>query len=106
MSLSKTIDDSRNIKENSLRAYMISLKKIHEKLDTDSEFDDISSWLVGKNVERVINLLGEMKITTRKNYLAAVIVALTTDKDKYEAPLKEYREYLDIIVEEYNTQMN
>ena len=105
MSLSKTIDDSRNIKENSLRAYMISLKKIHEKLDTDAGFDDISSWLVGKNVERVINLLGEMKITTRKNYLAAVIVALTTDKDKYEAPLKEYREYLDIIVEDYNTQM-
>tara|TARA_R110000765_G_scaffold157089_2_gene260196 strand:+ start:894 stop:1838 length:945 start_codon:yes stop_codon:yes gene_type:complete len=105
MSLSKKIDDSRNIKENSLRAYMISLKKIHEKLDTDDSFDSIDKWLVGKNVERVINLLGEMKITTRKNYLAAVIVALTTDKDKYEAPLKEYREYLDIIVEEYNTQM-
>jgi hypothetical protein len=105
MSLSKKIDDSRNIKPNSLRAYMISLKKIHEKLDTDAEFDDIDKWLVGKNVERVINLLGEMKITTRKNYLAAVIVALTTDKDKYEAPLKEYREYLDIIVEEYTTQM-
>jgi hypothetical protein len=105
MSLSKKIDDSRNIKPNSLRAYMISLKKIHEKLDTDAEFDDIDKWLVGKNVERVINLLGEMKITTRKNYLASVIVALTTDKDKYEAPLKEYREYLDIIVEEYTTQM-
>ena len=43
MSLSKKIDDSRNIKPNSLRAYMISLKKIHEKLDTDDEFDDISS---------------------------------------------------------------
>jgi hypothetical protein len=105
MSLSKKIDDSRNIKPNSLRAYMISLKKIHEKLDTDADFDDIDKWLVGKNVERVINLLGEMKITTRKNYLASVIVALTTDKDKYEAPLKEYREYLDIIVEEYTTQM-
>lgn len=105
MSLQESIDKSRNIKPNSLRAYMISLKKIHEKLDTDADFDDIDKWLVGKNVERVINLLGEMKITTRKNYLASVIVALTTDKDKYEAPLKEYREYLDIIVEEYTTQM-
>ena len=46
-----------------------------------------------------------MKITTRKNYLAAVIVALTTDKEKYEAALKEYRKYLDKIVEEYNKQM-
>ena len=46
-----------------------------------------------------------MKITTRKNYLASVIVALTTDKTKYEEALKEYREYLSIIVEEYNTQM-
>mgnify|MGYP003675745066 CR=1 FL=1 len=105
MSLRKSINDSRNIKEKSLNAYMISLRKIHEKLGTDTELDDISSWLVGKNIEKIINLLGEMKITTRKNYLAAVIVALTTDKDKYEEELKEYREYLAIIVEEYNKQM-
>jgi hypothetical protein len=46
-----------------------------------------------------------MKITTRKNYLAAVIVALTTDKDKYAHALVEYRTYLAKIVEEYNKQM-
>ena len=105
MSLQESIDKSRNIKEKSLRAYMISLKKIHEKLDSKDEFDDIDKWLVGKNIEKIINLLSGMKITTRKNYLAAVIVALTTEKDKYEEALKEYREYLDIIVKEYNTQM-
>ena len=105
MSLHESIDKSRNIKPNSLRAYMISLKKLHEKLDTDTEFDDISSWLVGNTVEKIINILSDMKITTRKNYLAAVIVALTTDKDKYEAPLVEYRKYLDVIVADYNTQM-
>ena len=105
MSLRKKIDDSRNIKEKSLRAYMISLRKIHEKLDTDAEFDSIDKWLIGKNIEKIITLLSEMKITTRKNYLAAVIVALTTDKDTYEEALKEYRKYLDIIVKEYNTQM-
>lgn len=105
MSLRKKIDDSRNIKEKSLRAYMISLKKIHEKLDSKDEFDDIDKWLVGKNIEKIINLLSGMKITTRKNYLAAVIVALTTEKDTYEEALKEYRKYLDIIVKEYNTQM-
>ena len=105
MSLQKSINDSRNIKENSLRAYMISLRKLHEKLDSKDDFDSIDKWLCGKNIEKIINLLGEMKITTRKNYLAAVIVALTTDKDKYEEELKEYREYLAIIVEEYNKQM-
>jgi hypothetical protein len=52
MSLSKTIDDSRNIKPNSLRAYMISLKKLHEKLDTDSEFDSIDNWLVAKMLKK------------------------------------------------------
>jgi hypothetical protein len=105
MSLEKSINDSRNIKPNSLRAYLISLKKIHEKLDTDADLDDISSWLCGKNVEKIINLLSDMKITTRKNYIAAIIVALTTDKDKYADALKEYREYLAIIVEEYNKQL-
>ena len=105
MSLEKSINEARAIKPNSLRAYMISLKKLHEKLDTDSDINDISSWLCGKNVEKIINLLADMKITTRKNYLAAIIVALTTDKDKYAAALVEYREYLAIIVEEYNKQM-
>ena len=40
-----------------------------------------------------------MKITTRKNYIAAIIVALTTDKDKYEDVLKE--EPKDIASAEY-----
>ena len=105
MSLQKSINDSRNIKENSLRAYMISLRKLHEKLETDADFNSIDKWLCGKNVEKIINLLSDMKITTRKNYIAAVIVALTTDKDKYEEQLKEYREYLSIIVEEYTKQL-
>ena len=105
MSLQKSINDSRNIKENSLRAYMISLRKLHEKLETDADFDSIDDWLCGKNVEKIINLLSDMKITTRKNYIAAVIVALTTDKDKYADALKEYREYLSIIVEEYTKQL-
>tara|TARA_R110000823_G_scaffold265083_1_gene385078 strand:+ start:121 stop:1065 length:945 start_codon:yes stop_codon:yes gene_type:complete len=105
MSLEDTINKSRNIKANSLRAYMISLRKLHEKLESDTDLDDISSWLCGKNVEKIINILAEMKITTRKNYIAAIIVALTTDKDKYEDVLKEYREYLSIIVEEYTKQL-
>ena len=94
MSLQKSINDSRNIKENSLRAYMISLRKLHEKLETDADFDSIDDWLCGKNVEKIINLLSDMKITTRKNYIAAVIVALTTDKDKYEEQLNLYQLYL------------
>jgi hypothetical protein len=105
MSLQKSINASRTIKANSLRAYMISLRKLHEKLETDADINDISSWLCGKNVEKIINLLSDMKITTRKNYLATVIVALTTDKDKYEDVLKEYREYLAKIVEEYTKQL-
>ena len=105
MSLENSINEARNIKPNSLRAYMISLRKLHEKLDTDDEFDSIENWLCGKNVEKIINILSDMKITTRKNYLASVIVALTTDKDKYEEELKEYRKYLDVIVAEYTKQM-
>ena len=105
MSLEKSINDSRNIKPNSLKAYMISLRKMHEKLESDAEFDSIDNWMIGNNVKKIINLLSEMKITTRKNYLAAVIVALTTDKDKYADALVEYRTYLAIIVEEYNKQM-
>lgn len=105
MSLEKDINDSRTIKPNSLKAYMISLKKLHEKLNSDDDFNSIDKWLCGKNIERVIDILSAMKLTTRKNYLASVIVALTTDKEKYEEQLKEYRDYMDTVREEYSTQM-
>ncbi len=43
-SLKSRIKDSRNIKEKSLNAYIISLRKIHEKTKTEKDFKNLD-WL-------------------------------------------------------------
>ncbi len=97
--LKDKIKSSRNIKDKSLNAYLISLRKLHEKINPDKEFPSTLSWL--KNKDKVMEHLVDMKLTTRKNYIAAIIVALSTDKEKYEKELKEYRDVLDGVAKEY-----
>lgn len=101
--LKERINDSRNIKPKSLNAYIISLRKIHEKTETEKDFKNLD-WL--KSEKKVMDILNELKLTTRKNYIAAVIVALTTDKEKYETEIKFYREELDKIAKEYNSKID
>ena len=73
--LKDKIKSSRNIKDKSLNAYLISLRKLHEKINPDKEFPSTLSWL--KNKDKVMEHLVDMKLTTRKNYIAAIIVALS-----------------------------
>lgn len=89
----EAIDEKRNIKQNSLNAYIISLQKIHDFINPNSEFKNLNFL---KNEEKVIEKLQDLKISTQKNYLAAVIVALDAMNDKnYEDELTYYRGYLD-----------
>lgn len=97
--LKDKIKSSRNIKDKSLNAYLISLRKLHEKINPDKDFSSNLNWL--KDKDKVMEHLMDMKLTTRKNYIAAIIVALSTDKDKYEKELKEYRDVLDGVAKEY-----
>jgi hypothetical protein len=91
--LKEAIDEKRNIKPNSLKAYLISIKKIHNALE-DGEFKNLDFL---KKVEKVREFLGKLKLSTQKNYLAAIIVALdaTNNKDKHKDLLADYKKILD-----------
>ena len=82
--LRKEIKDKRNIKDKSINAYVISLKKIHNKINSKLDIENLN-WL--KSETKVMDFLNELKLPTRKNYIAAVIVALSTN-DKYKKELK------------------
>ncbi len=92
--IKEAIDEKRNIKPNSLRAYLISLQKIHDFINGDSEFKNLNFL---KNENKVVEKLQSLKISTQKNYLAAIIVGLDAmnDNDDYEEELTYYRGYLD-----------
>jgi hypothetical protein len=91
--LKEAIDEKRNIKPNSLKAYLISIKKIHNALE-EGEFKNLDFL---KKVEKVREFLGKLKLSTQKNYLAAIIVALdaTNNKDKHKDLLADYKKILD-----------
>ena len=84
MDLFEKIKATRDIKDKSIKTYITSLKKIHEKLETSIEFDDLD-WL--KPINKVVSILNELKLTTRKNYTNSIIVALMTEEDKYKDTL-------------------
>ena len=98
MDLFQAIKASRDIKDKSIKTYITSLKKIHERLEVSIDFDNLD-WL--KNINKIVTILNDLKLTTRKNYCNAIIVALMTDSDKYKETLSAYKEYLATILSDY-----
>ena len=94
--LKNAIDEKRNIKSNSLNAYLISIKKLHEGLEGD-DYKDLDFL---KKVDNVQEYLTKFKLATQKNYISAIIVSLDSMNvmKKYDDLLKKYR----IVLEETN----
>lgn len=105
--IEKAIDEERNIKPNSLKAYLISIKKLHNAI-FNKDIADTTKYPLDflKDEDKVLEAMKELKINTQKNYLSAVIVALDSwDRKRYETELKEYREYLDELNKEYMKEL-
>tara|TARA_R110000822_G_scaffold46394_3_gene123432 strand:- start:8150 stop:9121 length:972 start_codon:yes stop_codon:yes gene_type:complete len=98
----QAIDDARNIKANSLRAYVISLNKVHNAIKNNYNFDKQHPLDFLKDEKKVLESIKDLKVNTQKNYLSAIIVGLDAmnDKGRYDKDLKEYREYLDELNKE------
>ena len=97
------IEKARDIKPNSLKAYLISIKKLNDYM-TDEEFKDLDFL---KDEDKVIEFLEtSFALTTQKNYLASIIVALSAYGKKYESELTDYRKRLDDLNEKYNKEIS
>ena len=92
--LKKAIDEKRNIKPNSLNAYVISISKLHRATEGDGEFKNLDFL---KDTDEVKEFLTGLKLSTQKNYLASIIVSLDAmnTKGKYDDLIAEYRKILD-----------
>lgn len=102
--IKKAIDEKRNIKPNSLRAYLINIKKVYEGLGNSGEPKNLDFL---KDEKKVLKFLSEKALTTQKNYLTGIIIGLDSmnKNEKYEADLKVYRKRLDEYTDKYNQQI-
>jgi len=92
----------RNLRETSLNAYIRTLQKLHEKINGDKQFKNLN-WLedyetvmdsVEKNITHYKN--GEdiektASVSSQKTTLAAIIVALSTEKEYDDELIKTYQ---------------
>jgi integrase len=96
------IRSSRDIKENSLDTYISSIKKIHRAVDPKCKEDaDDCEFL--HNYDDVMDFVdSEAKLTTKKNRLTAVLVALGSEEPKDEILIKKYGNALKDLNDEYS----
>lgn len=94
------IKKTRDIKDISLNTYIASLKKLHKKLAPDC--DDIDDCDFLHNYKKVmVEINKEDKLTTKKNRLTAVLVALGSEDPKKDKLIDKYGKALKTLNEEY-----
>ena len=127
--IAKYIEEARNIKPNSINAYLINIKKVYQGLTGDYDPNALSSaedlnFL--KDEEGVIDWLQDKALTTKKNYLTGIITTLNSipaqrqglqraptpggscfatggdGMGEYTDSLKFYRSKLEEYTEQYN----
>lgn len=97
MDLETLIKEKRNIKENSLKAYISALTKLNDnKKPQNLEFL--------KDKKAIMEKIKDLALTTRKNRLTSILVALGASGDMEEL-LKKYKEELDTLNEEYFSEI-
>ena len=99
MDLIKQIKDQRpNLKDNSINAYLIALKK----LNNNKEIKDLD-FLADK--EQIKNKLNDLKLTTKRNYITAVLVVLRAFEAN-EKLIDYYKNIINDLNEEYTGIMS
>lgn len=89
-----------SIKDSSLRAYLISLKK----LNNDNEIKNLNYL---KNKKEVFKIIEQKALSTQRGYLTAILVVLQAyKKEEFDSVLKDYKERLQTLNNKYNEEIS
>ncbi len=99
--LKNQINKKRKIRESSLNAYVFNINKLH-KLMFNKEVENLD-FLEDK--EAVMETLENKKLSTRKSYLAGIVVSLMA-MDKDEELIKYYRNEMEDLSKKFNDEMS
>ena len=92
----------RNLRDSTIKTYLFNINKLHKKMNDGEELKDLNFLT---NTDKVIDTLADLKLTTQKTYLASIVVALDSMKDKkFEKALEKYREIMIDNIKTYDTQ--
>jgi len=97
--LKNKIQESRKIKDNSLKLYLTNLKKL-------DPLGELKSLDFLKKKDETLDTIKDFALTTRRGYLTSIIVGLSAFGNKYEDELDFYRLRLAELNEMYNEFIN
>jgi len=98
--LPETIKKARpSIKDSTLKSYVANLNKLKKLFDTDN-YDFL------KNIDDVLEKIGDKHFTTIRNYLNAIIILLMAlnQDEKYDKLLKQYVDKRDTLNQQYEDE--
>ena len=97
MDLKSLILERRNIKDKSINAYLIILKKLNDN-------KDIYNLDYLNDTENIIKKINEKKLTTQRNYVSAVLTILSCRKDieDNDPIMLIYKEHLKNLNDKYD----
>ena len=98
--IKKEINEKRDLRESSLKAYASNMNKLH-KLMFDKEIQNLDFL---KNKKEVMKTIENKKLSTRKTYLAAIVVTLMAF-DKNEDLIKYYRDKMEDLAKQFSANM-
>jgi len=98
--IKKEINEKRKLRPSSLNAYASNMNKLH-KLMFDKEITGLDFL---KDKKKVMKTIEEKKLSTRKTYLAAIVVTLMAF-DKDEDLIKYYRDEMEDLAKQFNANM-
>ena len=99
-SIKKEIGEKRKLRPSSINAYVSNMNKLH-KLMYDKDIEDLDFL---KDKKKVMETIDNKKLSTRKTYLAAVVVTLMAF-DKDEKLISYYRDEMEDLAKKFNTEM-
>lgn len=99
--IKKEINEKRKLRTSSLNAYASNINKLHNLMFNK----EITNLDFLKDKKKVMKAIEEKKLSTRKTYLAAIVVTLMAfDKDK--DLIKYYRDEMEELAKMFNTEMS
>ena len=101
----EAIEKSRNLKESTIKTYLFNLNKLHRKMFDNEDLTSLDFLL---EYDDVIDVLADYKLTTRKTFLSAIVVALSSshkdDDPDVLAVVEKYRTLMLENIKAYNAE--
>lgn len=98
--IKSNIKKTRTIKDASLNTYICSLKTLKKKLEPNDP-PELNNTDFLKDYDKVISIIDNDKLTSQKNRLTAILVALNSDDDKDNQLIEKYGLHLKLLSDKY-----